>query len=291
MFKSGFVSIIGKPNAGKSTLLNALVGKKLSIVTSRAQTTRHRILGIAHGDDYQIVFSDTPGIILPQYQLHRAMMKSVHSNMENTDLILLIVDVKETFPEDEMFRVIAKRECPVILLLNKIDKSTEEEVRQRVDEIRAKVEVKEAIGISALHGFNIPLLKQVILENLQEGPPYFDPDSLSDRPERFFITEIIREKIFLHLREEVPYSVEVTIAAYEEGGDRDNIYADIHVERDSQKGIVIGKGGEMLKRIGSEARRDIEAFLGKAVFLKLFVKINEDWKDNARKLKGFGYEG
>jgi GTP-binding protein Era len=290
VFKSGFVSIIGKPNAGKRTLLNALVGRKLSIMTPRAQTTRHRILGIAHGDNYQIVFSDTPGIILPQYKLHKVMMKSVHSSMEDADLIILLVDVAEKYPEDELFRTIEKRQCPVILVLNKIDTATVEDAARRAAEIKEKIPVVAALGVSALHGFNLPLLKELILENLEEGPPYFDPESLSDRPERFFITELIREKIFLHLHEEVPHSAEVSIAAYEESPQRVNIHADIHVERDSQKGIVIGKGGEMLKRIGTEARKDIEDFLDRPVFLKLFVKVTDGWKDNSFNLKGFGYE-
>lgn len=289
-FKSGFVGIIGKPNAGKSTLMNALVGRKLAITTPKAQTTRHRILGIAQGEDYQIVFSDTPGVILPKYRLHKAMMRSVNMAVEDADVILLLVDINEKFPEEELFKRLQKADVPILLVLNKIDQSTPEKARERKEAIEAQVKIAGAIGISALHGANLLELRDLILEHLPEGPPYFDPEMLSDRPERFFVAEMIREKVFLFLREEIPYSVEVSIAAFEEGEKFDTIHADIHVERSSQKGIVIGKKGEMLKKIGTAARKDIEEFLNKQVMLKLFVKVTDDWKDSGLRLKDFGYE-
>jgi len=287
--KSGFVSIIGKPNAGKSTLMNALVGKKLAITTPKAQTTRHRILGIAHGEDYQIVFSDTPGVILPQYRLHRVMMNSVRASMEDADLILLLVDVNEKFPEDLIYKLANKSEVPVLLVLNKVDRSNEDKVKQRHAEITEKVKVAGAIGISALHGFNVYHLKQMIVEMLPEGPPYFDSEMLSDRPERFFVSEIIREKIFMLLKQELPYSTEVSILQFEEKEKVTVVHAEIHVARSSQKGMVVGKGGQMIKKIGQLARPDVEAFLGKPVYLDLRVRVAENWKDNPFQLRGFGY--
>jgi GTP-binding protein Era len=289
--KSGFVSIIGKPNAGKSTLLNALVGRKLAITTPKAQTTRHRIFGILSHDDYQIVFSDTPGVILPQYRLHRAMMNSVTSSMEDADLILLLVDVNEKFPEDLIIKLARKSTVPVLLVLNKVDKSDEEKVRARHAEITGKVKVDGAIGISATHGINLLALKDMILERLPEGPPYYDKEMLSDRPERFFISEMIREKVFLHLRQEIPYSCQVEVIQFEEEETITRIHADIYVERDTQKGMVVGKGGTMIKKIGQEARVDIEDWLSKKVYLELHVKVAENWKDNSLRLRYFGYSG
>ncbi|HHG84307.1 MAG TPA: GTPase Era [Bacteroidetes bacterium] len=289
--KSGFVSIIGKPNAGKSTLMNALIGKKLAITTHKAQTTRHRILGILSADDYQVVFSDTPGVILPQYRLHRAMMNSVRSSMDDADLILLMVDVNEKFPEGLIIKLAKKSEVPVILVLNKVDKSDAEKVQARHAEITSKVNVVGAIGISATVGINVYELKKMILEQLPEGPPYFDKDTLSDRPERFFISEMIREKIFLRMKQEIPYSCEVSILQFEEKDGAVVIDAEIHVERDSQKGMVVGKGGKMIKSIGTDARPDIEAFLGKKVYLDLHVRVASDWKNNTMRLRNFGYSG
>lgn len=289
--KSGFVSIIGKPNAGKSTLMNALIGKKLAITTHKAQTTRHRILGILSAPDYQVVFSDTPGVILPQYRLHRAMMNSVRSSMDDADLILLMVDVNEKFPEDLVIKLAKKSDVPVLLVLNKVDKSNAEKVRARHAEITSKVEVDGAIGISATVGINVLELKQMILERLPEGPPYFDKETLSDRPERFFISEMIREKIFLRMKQEIPYSCEVSILQFEEKEGAVVIDAEIHVERDSQKGMVVGKGGRMIKNIGKDARPDIEAFLGKKVYLDLHVRVASDWKNNTMRLRNFGYSG
>lgn len=289
--KSGFVAIVGKPNAGKSTLLNAMLGRKLCITTPKAQTTRHRIIGIANGEDYQIVFSDTPGIIRPKYGLHKAMMGSVKSSLEDADLIVMIVDVNEQFDESQVYELVnRKKQIPVILAINKVDKADEAKAKQRFEEISEKVKVVDAIGIAALLDFNLMQLKEMILEHLEEGPAYYDKDTLSDRPERFFITEIIREKIFVHFKEEVPYSTEVYVLEYESKEKIDVIHAEIHVERKSQKGILIGKGGSMLKKIGGEARKDIEQFLQKKVYLDLHVRVNEGWRDNNMKLKGFGYK-
>ena len=297
--KSGFVAIIGKPNAGKSTLLNAMLGRKLCITTHKAQTTRHRIIGIANGDDYQIVFSDTPGVIKPKYGLQRAMMGSVKSSLEDADLILLLVDVNETFDEGVVFELLERKkssqswsegDIPVILAINKVDQSDEERARERYEEIKSKVDIVDAIGIAALVDFNVLQLKELIVKHLPEGPAYYDKDMLSDRPERFFITEIIREKIFLNFKEEVPYSTEVYVLEYESKEKIDVIYAEIHVERKSQKGILIGKGGTMLKKIGGEARKDIEQFLQKRVYLDLHVRVTEGWRDNNFKLRGFGYK-
>jgi GTPase len=289
IFKSGFVSIIGKPNAGKSTLMNALVGRKLAITTPKAQTTRHRILGIASHADYQIVFSDTPGVILPQYRLHRAMMGAVHASLEDADLFLLLVDVNEKFPEDLVIKLAQKSQVPVLLVLNKVDLSTEEKVKQRHAEITAKVNVAGAIGISARININLFELKQMILDLLPEGPEYFDPTEISDRPERFFVAELIREALFLRVKDEVPYSCEVGVIQFEEKENVTVIDAEINVERDSQKGIIVGKGGKMIHDIGTEARRSIEAFLDRKVFLQLHVKVSENWKNNSLRLRSFGY--
>jgi GTPase len=287
--KSGFVSIIGKPNAGKSTLMNALVGRKLAITTPKAQTTRHRILGIASGENYQIVFSDTPGVILPQYKLHRVMMGAVHSSLEDADLFLFLVDVNERFPEELVIKLAQKSQVPVLLVLNKVDQSTEEKVRARHAEITAKVNVVGAIGISAKLDINLYNLRQMILDLLPEGPPYFDKDEISDRPEKFFVSELIREAIFMRVKDELPYSCEVSILQFEEKDNVTVIDAEIHVERDSQKGIIVGNGGRMVKNIGIDARKTIEAFLGRKVYLELHVRVAENWKDNSMRLRNFGY--
>jgi GTP-binding protein Era len=288
--KSGFVSIIGKPNAGKSTLMNALIGRKLAITTPKAQTTRHRILGILNGEGYQAVFSDTPGVILPQYRLHKLMMKAVKGAVEDADLILLLIDVNETFPEELIIELANKSMVPVILVLNKVDIASKEKVDARLAEITGKVEVAASITISATKGLRVDELKQMIIDMLPEGPAYFDDDAMSDRPERFFVSEIIREKIFMLLDEEVPYACEVAIVQFEERDDLSYIDAEIHVERDSQKGIVVGKKGAMIKAIGQAARKDIEEFLSQRVYLELRVRVAENWKDNTLRLRGFGYD-
>lgn len=288
--KSGFVSIIGKPNAGKSTLLNQLLGRKLSITTPKAQTTRHRIFGIDSGEGYQIVYSDTPGLIRPKYQLQKRMMGFIDHSLEDADLMVLLIAVDESFPEEDLLALAQKSEVPKILTLNKVDAVPRERVFQRMAELSQQVDFAEAIPVSALTGTNVPKLKELILQHLPEGPPYFEPDQISDRPERFFIAEMIREKIFLSLREEVPYATEVEIDAFDEEPDLVRIQATIHVERQSQKGILIGKQGRTLKQIGTRARHDAEEFLGKKVFLQLYVRVTEGWKDSGQQLKNFGYE-
>jgi GTP-binding protein Era len=289
-FKSGFVSIIGKPNAGKSTLMNALVGRKLAITTPKAQTTRHRILGILHGDGYQAVFSDTPGVILPQYKLHRLMMKAVKGAVDDADLIVLLVDVNEKFPEELVIDLAKRSMVPVLLVLNKEDLADPEKVKHRLEEVKSKVEVVDSMAISATKGTGVKELRDKIVALLPDGPPYFDEDSMSDRPERFFVTEIIREKIFMLLDEEVPYSCEVGVVQYEERENLTFIDAEIHVERDSQKGILVGKQGSMIKKIGQMARKDIEEFLDQKVYLELRVRVAENWKDSTLRLRSFGYE-
>jgi GTPase len=287
--KSGFVAVIGKPNAGKSTLMNAMVGDKLSIVTPKAQTTRHRILGIANAPEYQIVFSDTPGVIKPRYGLHKSMMKSVNSAMDDADLILFIVDVNEKFPETDVLEMLNRSKIPVILAVNKIDDATEEDILRRLGELRTALNPIAGYGISALMKIQLDELRQCILDNLPEGPAYYDKDAITDRPERFFVTEIIREKLFLNLEEEIPYSCEVTILTYEEKEEEVSISAEIHVERKSQKGMVIGKQGTMISKIRKQAKSAIKHFLGRKVNLELYVRVAEEWKDNDMRLKGFGY--
>lgn len=286
---SGFVSIIGKPNAGKSTLLNAILGRKLSIITPKASTTRHRILGIAHGDNYQMVFSDTPGVIKPKYELHNKMMSFVNSAVEDADLIVLVIAVDEKFPEEEVIKLSQKPDIPKILVLNKIDLADPQKAMQRLQEVSTKGDFVEQIAISATENFGVDSLKELLLKHLPEGPPYFDKDQLSDRPERFFVAEIIREKAFNLLRQEIPYSTEIEIEEFVEEEEKDRIRAIIHVERKSQQGMVIGKGGKMIKRIGIEARKDIEEFLGNKVHLELFVKVSDNWKNSNRYLNNFGY--
>ncbi len=288
--RSGFVSIIGKPNAGKSTLLNELLGRKLSITTPKAQTTRHRIFGIDSGENYQIVYSDTPGLIRPKYQLHQRMMGFIDHSLEDADLIVLLVAVDETFPEEDLIALAKKTHIPKILTLNKVDAVPEEVSYRRMAELSSKVDFTEAIPISALKGTNVPKLKELILQYLPEGPAYFDPEQISDRPERFFIAEMIREKIFLGMREEIPYSTEVVVDTFEEEEDLVRIQSTIHVERKSQKGMLIGKQGRNLKQIGTKARIDAEQFLGKKVFLELYVRVSDGWKNNDHHLRNFGYE-
>jgi GTP-binding protein Era len=288
--KSGFVSIIGKPNAGKSTLLNRILGQKLVITTPKAQTTRHRIFGIDSGEKHQVVYSDTPGLIRPKYKLHHRMMDFIDSSLEDADLIILLIALNETFPEEDLIGLAAKTHIPKILVLNKVDAVEEEVVFKRMEELKEQVEFVEAIPISALNGTNVKKLKELIIRHLPEGPPYFDKDQISDRPERFFIAEMIREKLFLQLHQELPYSTEVEIDSFEDEEKLIRIEATIHTERNTQKGMIIGKGGSMLKKIGTMARKDIEEFLGKQVFLKLYVKTSAGWKDNNQYLKGFGYQ-
>jgi len=288
--KSGFVNIVGSPNVGKSTLMNSLMGEKLSIVTSKAQTTRHRILGIVNTDDYQIVFSDTPGVVNAAYKLHETMMEYVNASIKDADILIFITDTKENdMNHKETLEKIQKLKVPVICLINKIDLSDQERVVERIAFWQEKLPNAMIYPVSALHQFNLEKIWDKILELVPESPAYYDKDELSDRPMRFFVSEIIREKIFLHCEKEIPYSCQVEIEEYKEEIGLTRIRALIIVERDSQKGIVIGKGGEMLKRIGKEARIEIEKFIDQRVFLETFVKVDKDWRSTDNKLKKYGY--
>ncbi len=288
--KSGFVNIVGSPNVGKSTLMNQLVGEKLSIVTSKAQTTRHRILGIVNDEDYQIVFSDTPGVVNAAYKLHETMMDYVNTSIKDADVLLFITDTKESeMNQKETLEKIKRLQVPVLCIINKIDLSNQEELTKRVIYWQEQLPNALIFPISALHGFSINQVWNRILDLIPESPPYYDKDSISDRPMRFFVSEIIREKIFLYTEKEVPYSCQVEIEEYIEEGLMVKIRALIIVERDSQKGIIIGKGGEMLQRIGKTAREEIEKFTGAKVYLENFVKVDKDWRSTDAKLKKYGY--
>ena len=288
--KSGFVNIVGSPNVGKSTLMNRLVGEKLSIVTSKAQTTRHRILGIVNDENYQIVFSDTPGVVNAAYKLHEAMMEYVNASLKDADVLIFITDTRENkMNHEETLEKIKKIRVPVICLINKIDLSDQEKVMERIGYWQEQLPNAQIYPISALHDFNVQAVWEKILELVPESPAYFDKEELSDRPMRFFVSEIIREKIFLFCEKEVPYSCQVEIEEYREDPDITRIRALIIVERDSQKGIIIGKGGEMLKKIGREARKEIEKFIDQKVFMETFVKVDKDWRSTENKLKKYGY--
>ncbi len=288
--KSGFVNIVGSPNVGKSTLMNRLVGEKLSIVTSKAQTTRHRILGIVNTEETQIVFSDTPGVVNSAYKLHDSMMGYVNASISDADVLLFITDIKETeMNHKETLERIQKLEVPVLCLINKMDLSDQDKVKEKLDYWQSRLPNANVFPISALHGFNIDGVWEQILANIPESPPYFDKDAISDRPMRFFISEMIREKIFIHCKKEIPYSTQVEIEEYIEEENIVRIRALIIVERDSQKGIIIGKGGEMLKRVGRESRIEMESFIDKKVFLETFVKVDKDWRGSEQKLKKYGY--
>jgi GTPase len=288
MHKSGFVNIIGKPNAGKSTLMNALVGEKLSIITPKAQTTRHRIMGIISGEDFQIVYSDTPGIIKPKYKLHEKMMQFVNISLEDADVILFVNDVNDII-DDGLIELLENIKAPIIIVLNKIDTIDEAVLMQKVEFWKEKLPKCSLVAISALEKANIDTLMGAIKENLPLGEAYFDKDELTDKSERFFVSEIIREKIFLNYKEEVPYSCETIVNEYKDKGDILVIKAEILVERPTQKSIIIGKNGDAIKKLGIEARKDIEAFVGKKVFLELFVKVEENWRNKDNQLKRFGY--
>lgn len=288
--KSAFVNIVGSPNVGKSTLMNGLVGEKLSIVTAKAQTTRHRIHGLVNEDDYQIVFSDTPGVVNASYKLHEAMMSYVESSFKDADILLFITDMTESdMNHKETLQRIVNLKIPVLLIINKIDLGGQEKVVERRSYWQSKVPNAEIIPVSALHKFNINRIWERILELAPEGPAYFDKEELSDRPMRFFVSEMIREKIFIHCDKEVPYACQVEIESYQEAENIVHIRALIIVERDSQKGIIIGKQGSMLKRIGKDARIEMEQFIGKKVFLETFVKVDKDWRGSEQKLKKYGY--
>lgn len=288
--KAGFVNIIGCPNVGKSTLMNALVGEKLSIITSKAQTTRHRIMGIVSGEDYQIVFSDTPGIIKPMYKLQERMMQFVVTAFSDADLFLLITDIFEDIKLEEAYlEKLRKIETPVLLLINKIDVAKQEQLEEKVKEWKEKLPRAEIIAVSALEKFNLDKVLQRIIELLPEGEAFYDKSEFTDKPERFFVSETIREKILLNYKKEIPYSVEVLVNSFKEDEKIIRIEADILVERDSQKGIIIGDKGSSLKKVGIQARRDLEAFFGKQIHLGLFVKVDKDWRNSERRLRQFGY--
>ncbi|MDE6140903.1 MAG: GTPase Era [Alistipes sp.] len=291
MHKSGFVNIIGNPNVGKSTLMNALVGERLSIITSKAQTTRHRIMGIVNGDDFQIVYSDTPGILRPSYKLQESMMKFVRGALTDADILLYVTDVVEQSDRsDEIVERISRSGVPTIVVINKIDLSTPERLEELVELWHAKLPEAVIAPVSAKEAFNIGGLFDLILERLPEGEPFYPKDTLTDKTLRFFASEIIREKILLTYDKEIPYCCEIAIDTYKEEPAIDRISATIYVARDSQKGIVIGHKGEKLKRVGQAAREDLERFLGKRVFLQLYVKVDEDWRNSDRQLRRFGYE-
>ncbi len=288
--KAGFVNIIGNPNVGKSTLMNAFIGEKLSIITSKAQTTRHRILGIVNGDDFQVLFSDTPGIIKPAYELQESMMGFVKSAFEDADILLYMVEIGEqTLKDDAFFNKIKNSKIPVLLLLNKIDKSNQEQLETQVQLWAEKVPNAEIIPISALEGFQVKAVFDRIIELLPESPAFYPKDQLTDKPERFFINETIREKILLHYKKEIPYAVEIETEAFFEEEKIIRVRSVIMVERETQKGIIIGHKGSALKRVGVEARKDLETFFGKQIHLELYVKVNKNWRSNQNQLKRFGY--
>lgn len=290
MHKAGFVNIIGNPNVGKSTLMNQLVGERLSIITSKAQTTRHRIFGIVNTDDSQIVYSDTPGIVVPSYKMHEGMMQFVTSALVDADIILYMTEVGEKKIKDEKtLQRIQKSSVPVLHIINKIDLADQEKLEAHIDNWKEILPKAELYPISALTNFNIDNLMNRIVELLPENPPYYPKDSLTDRPERFFVSEIIREKIFLNYDKEVPYSCEVVVEEFKEEPKIIRIRAEIMVARKSQKGIIIGHKGSKLKKVGTEARKDIEAFFEKKVFLDLYVKVDDNWRDSEQNLKRYGY--
>lgn len=289
--KSGFVNIVGNPNVGKSTLMNDLVGERVSIITSKAQTTRHRIMGIVNTPDCQIVFSDTPGVLSPKYKLQESMLGYSEGALTDADVLLYVTDVVEDPTKNATFIAkVAKEKIPVLLVINKIDLvKSQQELEEKIDMFRQLLPNAEIFPISAKENFNVSNLMNRIVELLPEGEPYFGKDALTDKPARFFVTEIIREKILLNYDKEVPYSTEVIVEKFEEKEKSIHIMAVIYVERDSQKGILIGKGGSMLKKVGMEARKDIEKFFEKSVFLELFVKVEPNWRNRENKLRQFGY--
>ena len=286
--KAGYVSIIGKPNVGKSTLTNQLVGERLSIITSKAQTTRHRILGIISGENFQILYSDTPGIIKPEYELQSSMMKFVSSSLEDADVVLFVTDLYEKY-DDELIERLNRIKQPIIMIMNKIDLSKGSQLEDKLDYWKSAFLPEKVISVSALEGTGIEDVFNGIIDLLPEHEAYFPKDELTDKPERFFASEIVREKIFLNYKKEVPYSTEVEIEEFIEDEKIIRIRALIYVERKSQKGIIIGKGGLALKKVGIQAREDLEKFFGKQVHLETFVKVAEDWRRKELKLKNFGY--
>ncbi|NMM49709.1 GTPase Era [Marinigracilibium pacificum] len=288
--KAGFVNIIGKPNVGKSTLMNALIGQKLSIITSKAQTTRHRIMGLLNGDDFQVVFSDTPGILKPQYELHKSMMGFVQTALEDADILLYVTDPFETLEDAEnIIEKINRSEVPTFVVINKTDLKKDEKVAEQLEYLQENLKADKFFTVSALNGNNVELLFDAIMELLPEHPAYFPKDEMSDKPERFFVEEIVREKIFLNYKKEVPYSSEVVCTAFEEDEEIIRIYIEIYVERKSQRAIIIGHNGASIKKVGIEAREDMEKFFGKQVYLESYVRVEPDWRKKQNKLNKFGY--
>ena len=291
MHKAGFVNIVGNPNVGKSTLMNALVGERISIATFKAQTTRHRIMGIYNTEEMQIVFSDTPGVVKPAYKLQESMLNFSTSALIDADVMLYVTDTIESPDKNSDFLAkVSKLELPVLLLINKIDQTNQEKLIELVETWKELIPKAEIIPISALSKFNVDYVLKRIKELLPDSPPYFDKDQLTDKPARFFVNEIIREKILLYYDKEIPYSVEVVVEQFKEEAKLIRIHAVIYVERDSQKGIIIGKQGKALKKISTEARRDLERFFGKSIYLETFVKVDKDWRSSDKELRNFGYQ-
>lgn len=291
MHKSGFVNIVGNPNVGKSTLMNALVGERISIITQKAQTTRHRIMGIVNGDDFQIVYSDTPGVLKPNYRLQESMLNFSRSALVDADVLLYVTDVYDSIDKNADFlEKVKQNSAPVLLVINKIDLTDQDGLIALVEKWKNVLPQAEIYPVSAKEKFNVDQLFKRIKELLPECPPFFEKDQLTDKPARFFVDEIIREKILLNYDKEIPYSVEVVVEQFKEEEKLIRINAVIYVERDSQKGIIIGRGGKSLKKVGSEARKDLEAFFDKKIFLELFVKVEKDWRNKESKLKTFGYQ-
>ncbi len=291
IFKSGFVNIIGNPNTGKSTFLNRMLDYDLAITTPKAQTTRHRILGIVNGPDYQIVFSDTPGIIRPAYKMQELMMDKVREALDDADVLLLMTEPDEPGLRDENFlETLRKTDKPLLILINKIDLANQEAVEKLIDRWKELLPEAEIYPVSALHGFGLDQVKKRIIDLLPEGPPYFDADQITDRSERFLVSEKIREKILQFYKQEIPYAVQVEVEEFKESENLIRIRAVIYVERDSQKGILIGRGGQALKRVGRAAREELEKLFGKKVFLELFVKVRKDWRKDESWLRRFGYK-
>ena len=290
MHKAGFVNIVGNPNVGKSTLMNLLVGERISIATFKAQTTRHRIMGILNTDEAQIVFSDTPGVLKPNYKLQEERLRFSRSSLRDADVLLYVTDMIET-PEKniEFIDEVNKLDIPVLVLINKIDLSNQAELTKRVEQLHELLPKAEILPISALAKFNVDLVMRRVMQLLPDSPPYFDKDQLTDKPARFFVTEIIREKILLNYDKEIPYVVEAAVDLFKETEGSIYISANIYVERDSQKGIIIGHEGSALKKVATEARKELEKFFDKKIFIELLVKVNKDWRNSDRKLRMFGY--
>jgi GTPase len=287
--KAGYITIIGSPNVGKSTLMNVMIGEKLSIITHKAQTTRHRIMGIFSGEDFQMIYSDTPGIMKPHYLLHKAMLSAVHSSIADADIILLVIEIGENFQHEEILRQLKEINTHVIVLINKIDLADQSKVEAEIDKWKNILQKADIIAISALHCFNTALVFDTILKQLPESPPFYPKDELTDRSQRFFISEIIREKILLNFSKEIPYSVEVVVDSFTEEEKIVKILAYLFVSRESQKAIILGHQGKAIKKLGTEARKDIEEFLDKHVFLELHVKVSKEWRNDERSLRRFGY--